>query len=116
MDSDTSSRRGSADDGASSASKSDDETWNNMFAAMSPVAVERIVRGIKSHELFPAFEEYMVGGSEYHSAKPEFGSAPSRDVKRWNVWLEQHGASQLRVVLGWASLMVSVDKWGNLHS
>ena len=49
------------------------------------------VGSIRSHELFPFFEEFLVGSADYHSEKCKFGAAPVEDVLSWNSWLEEHG-------------------------
>ena len=58
---------------------------------LTPVAVENLIRSVRSHELFPFFEDEEIGSSEHHAGKAEFGSTP-RDILRWNKWLDEHGA------------------------
>ncbi|CAE7856570.1 unnamed protein product [Symbiodinium sp. KB8] len=74
-----------------SADEDDEATFRARFESFSSEEVDGILQSIKSHELFPFFEEFQIGSAEYHSEKSMFGSVPVEDVLSWNDWLEQHG-------------------------
>ena len=90
---------GSDDDACGAASDLDgsspnsDEAFKKAFADLKPRAVENLLKSIRSHELFPLFEDHEVSSSEHHDGKANFGDQACDDVLRWNAWLDEHGAS-----------------------
>ena len=65
---------------------------------LTPAAVENLVRSVRSHELFPFFEDAEIGSSEHHAGKSEFGASP-HDILRWNKWLDVHGAPSFALLI-----------------
>ena len=58
------------------------------LSSLTPQALDNLVNSIRSHDLFPRFEQDQVGCSEFHPDKIGFGAKPVADILRWNSWLD----------------------------
>ena len=88
----------SGSDGENQSSDGDEPSMTDQLKQLDPEQLAALVHRVRSHELFPMFEDHEVGSSERHPNKCEFGASAAEDLSRWNAWLDSHGDTRVAFI------------------